>query len=545
LPEKTYLGLDLSTQGVTAVVIEPANPELVRHRIDFDDRYPAYRTDGGVNVGQDPRVVHADPRMWLEALDEMCAWLKKRKLAERIRGIGVSAQQHGTVYLKSGAFQALAVADPALPWRQLLENRFSRSTSPVWMDSSTHRECAEINAALGGEEKVAALTGSIATERFAAPQIRKFWKEAPIDYEKTAHIALISSFITSVLLGKPAPVDSGDGFGMNLADIRTGRWSPAAMHATAPDLQRRLPVLLCGDEIVGNVSSYLVGRYGFDYRTEIVVGSGDNPCSLVGLGLIDNPQTHAISLGTSDTYFGYMQQAADEPRSSGHIFGTANGRSMFLICFKNGSLARRQLKDGFGLNWDEFSNVLLETPSGNHGRILLPYFLPEITPRVLDPGIRRFGDLAADDVRGNVRAIAEAQAMSMYRHSGWTGRRPDRILVTAGGAQNRGLLEVISQVFGTEVCVFELKESAALGAAVRAAHCCRNAQGTAVSWEESTAPYADITAADTIRPSKAAVEIYQHPNGLLGVYDACEKYFLGHGGHPNARIAAFKRQFPD
>ena len=78
---------------------------------------------------------------------------------------------------------------------------FSRNTSPIWMDSSTSKECREITDSLGGDRQVARLTGSIASERFAAPQIRKFWKEKPAAYAKTSHIALISSFITSLLVG--------------------------------------------------------------------------------------------------------------------------------------------------------------------------------------------------------------------------------------------------------------------------------------------------------------------------------------------------------
>jgi xylulokinase len=65
---------------------------------------------------------------------------------------------------------------------------------------------------------VAAFTGSAATERFAGPQIRKFWKNYSEDYEKTTHITLISAFITALLIGRTVPVDAGDGFGMNLAD---------------------------------------------------------------------------------------------------------------------------------------------------------------------------------------------------------------------------------------------------------------------------------------------------------------------------------------
>ena len=543
MAKNCFLGLDLSTQSLTAVLIVPATDDLHRHTIHFDSYYPSYRTTDGVIIGDDSRVAHVNPRMWIEALGDMLDWLNQKGLSRKIDGIGVSAQQHGTVYLNQNFKTALSQLDPSKNFAVQLIDVFSRNVSPIWMDSSTNDECREISKYLGGDLNVARLTGSVATERFAAPQIRKFWKENPADYHETTYIALISSFLTSLLSGCPAPVDAGDGFGTNIADIHTCSWSPAAMRATAPDLEHRLPPLLVKDEVVGKVSPYLVERYDFRPQTDVIVGSGDNPCSLVGLGLIGEPSIHAISLGTSDTYFGYTQQTRDEQRSTGHIFGTADGQYMFLICFKNGGLAREQVKDRYGLSWDEFSNILQETPPGNRGKIMLPYFLPEITPRVLNPEVRRFGGLEENDTLSNVRAVAEAQIMAMNLHSGWTGRRPRCIFVTAGGAQNRGLLKVISQVFGAEVHAFEVKESAALGAAIRAAHCCLNAKGSIISWKELTTIYANKKAAQVIRPSKADVEIYHHQNGLLSVYDACEKFFLRQGENPKAKIEAFRQQF--
>jgi sugar (pentulose or hexulose) kinase len=157
---------------------------------------------------------------------------------------------------------------------------------------------------------------------------------------------------------------------------------------------------------------------------------------------------------------------------------------------------------------------------------MLPYFLPEITPLVLEPGIRRFGGLTAEDVQGNVRAVAEAQAMAMHLHAGWTGPRPKCILVTAGGSENRGLLTVISQVFGAEVRSFEVKESAALGAAIRAAHAFLNTKRRSVGWSDLFESVVRSDAKELIRPSAEAVEIYQGPEGLLSLYKACERSAL-------------------
>jgi len=539
-----FLGLDLSTQSLTAMVISLESGVVRQLSINFDQGYPRYGTRGGVPPAPDPLRVHVDPLMWVEALDDMLRLLQKEALTSRIAAVAVSAQQHGTVYLERQAETTLAGLDPADALSSGVAGIFSRTTCPIWMDSSTGRECREITAALGGEALVVRATGSVATERFAGPQIRKFWKEDPEAYARTAHIALISSFVTSLLVGRMAPVDAGDGYGTNLADIRSGTWSQAAMDASAPGLRHRLPRLAAKDYRVDRISPLMVKRFGFNAETEVVVGSGDNPCSLVGLGLIGNPNLHAVSLGTSDTCFGYLAEMPDVERTEGHIFGTADGQAMFLICFKNGSLARERIKDDFGLGWEGFSRILMETPPGNRGRVMLPYFMPEITPRVLNAGVRRFGGLAAADAAGNVRAVAEAQAMAIYLHSAWVGKRPGRVLITAGGSGNHGLLTVMADVFGAEVQTLEVKESAALGAALRAAHAWLNDHETSAGWNELCGAVVKAGAGGIVKPSADASRRYHARNGLLAVYAACERFARGLGPDPEEKIRAFREAFP-
>ena len=539
----TYLGLDLSTQGLTAIIIEPQTGELKEVSINFDETYPDYGTRDGVLFGDGPDEVYADPRMFIEAVGDMLALLAEKQLTSRVAAIAVSAQQHGSVYLNHSAGGILIRLDADRNMLPQLEHIFARTIAPIWMDSSTGVECAEITRAAGGIENVVRITGSAATERFAGPQIRKFWKTDASGYEKTAHITLISAFVTALLTGHPAPLDAGDGYGANLADVTNGCWDAEMLQITSPGLAQKLPRLAARDERAGKVSNYLVHRYGFQPGTDVLIGSGDNPSSLVGLGLIGKPRVKAISLGTSDTYFGYMRSVTESSRSEGHIFGTADGQYMFLLCFKNGSLAREAIKDAHRLNWHEFSDILLQTKPGNNGRIMLPFFLPEITPVVPQRGVRRFGGLDPDEAEANVRAVAEAQIMAMYIHSEWTGQRPGQVLVTAGGSGNMGLLNLIAQVFNARVQAFEVTASAALGAAVRAAHWSLNNRGEPISWKKLVEPFTRASTAIDILPDPEAVRTYHENNGLLAVYAACEKYHLGLGPDPDPIIEQFRATF--
>jgi xylulokinase len=516
-----YIGLDSSTQSLTAIVIEvgrdPRRPGIVLETsIAYDEALPHYGTRHGVLPSDDPAVAMSPPVMWAEALDLLFAQLATRLDLRQIAAISGSAQQHGSVYLAAGDDAALEF-DPSQPIAGQIEPLLSRVMSPIWMDSSTRPQCAEIAAAVGGTAALAQRTGSRAFERFTGPQIRKFAVEQPQAYARTARIHLVSSFLASLLTGQHAPVDPGDGSGMNLLDLATGEWWSAAAAATAPGLIDKLPRVAPASSVAGTLSRYWRARYGLP-AARVITWSGDNPCSLIGVGLVREGRV-AISLGTSDTIFGLMTKPRVDPGGTGHVFGAPTGEYMGLTCFANGALARERVRDRYGMTWADFSRALASTPAGNGGRMMLPWFAPEITPPVLTPRVHRF-DLAEDDGPANVRAVIEAQAIAMAIHSRWMGVPIDTIHATGGASANPQILQVIADVFGADVYRLTTTNSAALGAALRAWHGDAAAEGHPISWDEVTADLATPDPATRIPPNAANHELYRR---LIPIYEHRER----------------------
>jgi xylulokinase len=436
----------------------------------------------------------------------------------KILAVSGSGQQHGSVYLNEKAAAALENLDPKKSLVENLNGVFARKTSPIWMDSSTAKECAEIRKKLGGIKFTASRTGSDTFERFSGPQIRKFYKTEPKAYASTTHIALVSSFMASLLAGKIAPIDFGDGAGMNLMDIRRKNWNHDALKATAPTLINKLPPLAASGQVIGPVSSYFVRKFGLNPEALATVWTGDNPASVIGLGLV-KPGQIAISLGTSDTFFGTMEKCQTDENGEGHVFGSPTGDYMTLICFKNGSLAREKIRELYKISdWKKFGGLVAQTPPGNNGGILLPWFEAEIVPRVNRPGIHRF-DLDEQDAATNCRAIFEAQMMSMRLHSEWMGVSPEQIYATGGASNDLALLQVMADVMNCRVLRIEISKSAALGAALMAAHGWLDAAGEKPRWEKLTAGFSRPVPNSEIRPDKKAARIYDK---LLEKYAACE-----------------------
>ena len=469
------LGLDSSTQSFTAVVLDAASGRVVHQRsVNFERDFPQFGTKNGVLPNADAAIVHAPPLMWVAALDRVLSELKDVVDLSQVAAIAGSAQQHGSVYLRGSFAQTLSDLKADLPLADQFAGAFTRATAPIWMDSSTAEDCRAIDAALGGPLETQRVTGSAAYERFTGPQIRRFARTEPAAWQATGHVRLVSSFLASILAGRPVGTDWGDGSGMNLLDLATKRWHQPALDAVSPDLARRLGDPVEPWAVQGTISPALAKRYGFAATCRIVPWTGDNPASAIGLGLVRDGYC-AISLGTSDVLFAISAARPAMP-PAGHIFFSPSGDHMALFCFANGSLAREAVKDAHKLDWAGFSAALDRTAPGNAGRLMLPWFCPEIVPKVLKPGVVR-ANLKPGDADGECRAVVEGQFTSMRLRAQAAGIKPSALRATGGAAQNHAILQIAADVFQCPVRRSNVTNTAALGAAVRAAHAIERSAG--------------------------------------------------------------------
>ena len=157
-----FLGLDCSTQSLTSNIIDYNSKEIIhRESINFDEDLAHYNTINGVIVFEDEKIVHSYPCMWIEALDLIFSRMKNAKIPfNEIKAISGSGQQHGTVYVNNRFNKKLKNLDSNIALVTQLKETFSRKTSPIWMDSSTSRQCKEIRDSLGGLIKTIKITGS-------------------------------------------------------------------------------------------------------------------------------------------------------------------------------------------------------------------------------------------------------------------------------------------------------------------------------------------------------------------------------------------------
>ena len=118
-----YLGLDSSTQSLSAIVLDiDANGRRVvfEESLAFDETFPEYGTSHGVLPGADPAVAVSSPLMWAAALDRMMARLAAsielprlaaaawQRVPERGRGGGAGRARSRPAAGGAGAADAVA-----------------------------------------------------------------------------------------------------------------------------------------------------------------------------------------------------------------------------------------------------------------------------------------------------------------------------------------------------------------------------------------------------------------------------------------------------
>lgn len=500
------LGFDSSTQSCSATLVNCDTLAVVGDlSVNFGKDLPHYNAPAGFISDGQAGEVHSDPKMWLEALDLLCSKMVEAKWQlNQVVAISGSGQQHGSVYLGADFERVLESLSPSSSLVPQLEFVFTRETSPIWMDNSTEVECAEIAHAVGGNSRVCEKSGSIMIERFTGSQIRKFSKQRPECYEKTHFIHLVSSFFASIFSGKSAPIDTGDGAGMNLMNLVSQDWDSDLLNATAANLCKKLPPISSANTELGKVSRYFVDKYSFNPDAKVYPWSGDNPCSLVGMGA-SKPGNMVISLGTSYTLFAGMAEPYTDPNGFGHVFGNPMGGYMTLICFMNGSLAREKVRENKEVDWTNFGNDYLEkTLVGNEGKLMLPFYDPEITPTMsLETPKTNGWSLEEESAAVQIRACLEGQFLNMRKYSEFLGAKPAQILLTGGGSNSEQICQVAANVFGSKVVRTKSTASASLGAAIMA-----GVAAGAASIEAFESALCELDEAATVHPCEKSVSMY-------------------------------------
>jgi xylulokinase len=477
-----FLGLDVGTSGVKAILVAPSGDVVASATSPLTLQTPH------------PGWAEQDPDAWWRATLDAIAHVREHRDGARVAGIGISGQMHSSVFLDGAG----DVIRPAL----------------LWCDGRTTAECAEITERTGGEARLRELASNPALEGFTLPKVLWLRRHEPAAFARLSTILLPKDYIRYRLTGMLA-TEPSDASATLMYDTAHLRWSEEIMRAV------ELPMSILPDVgpsagVLGRVSAAAATVTGLDAGTPVVGGGADNACGAAGVGVVA-PGEVVTSWGTSGTVLAPTASPLVDPRLRAHTFCHVLPDVWYLmgvVLTAGGAFAwyQEQLARELAGVSDAAARLDAEAasvPRGAEGVTFLPYLQGERTPHRDAAARGALLGLSLAHTRAHVtRAVLEGicfalrDSLTILQE---LGLAPEHLLLTGGGAKSPLLRRLQSEIFGLPVATVNREEGPAYGAALLAA------VGAGAFTDLRAAVQSTLTRAPLQSPEPAAHGEYARP----------------------------------
>jgi xylulokinase len=482
--ERVFLGLDVGTSGVKAILVSCSGDVLAAATSPLTMATPR------------PGWAEQDPEAWWAASLQAIAALRRARPDVGVEAVGVSGQMHSSVFLD----RAGAVIRPAL----------------LWCDGRTTAECAEITERVGGEDRLRELVSNPALEGFTLPKVLWLRRHEPQAFARLATVLLAKDYIRYRLTGVLA-TEPSDASATLMYDTARLRWSDEMLRAVAlpPTI---VPTVGGSAEVLGWVSAAAAAASGLAAGTPVVGGGADNACGAAGVGVVA-PGELVSSWGTSGTVLAPTAEPRVDPQMRAHTFCHVVPGTWYLMGVV--------LSAGGAFAWyrDQFARELVgaaeasvelnreaaQVPRGAEQVTFLPYLQGERTPHRDASARGALLGLSLAHTRAHVtRAVLEGVCFALRDSLTILqdlGLSPDRLLLTGGGAQSAFVRQLQAEIFGLPVSTVDREEGPAYGAALLAA------VGMGAYADLASAIRATLTRTPPLHPDAGAHQEYAEPYG--------------------------------
>lgn len=443
------IGLDVGTSGTKAVAIDAKGELLASALVEYPLHSPR------------PNWAEQDPADWGRAAFEALAALAAKINPAEVKGIGLTGQMHGSVFLDD----ANEVIRPAL----------------LWCDQRTVAQCEAITSKVG-EARLIEMVSNPALTGFTAPKILWLRDEEPQHYERLRKVLLPKDYIRFLLTGEFAS-DVSDASGTLLLDVANRRWHRELLGILEID-PALLPPVFEGTEVTGTLSAEAAAKTGLPAGIAVVAGGGDQAAGGVGCGIVREGVVSA-SLGTSGVVFAYADHVHTDPRGrvhtfchavpgAWHVMGVMLSAGGALRWFRD-TLCREEIDRAAEDHVDPYQYITAaaaEAPVGAEGLIFLPYLTGERTPHK-DPHAKgAFIGLSLRHHKAHMaRAVLEGVAFGM-RDSieiiRGMGIPVSEVRASGGGARSSLWKQILADAMRAPMVTINVDEGPAYGAAILA-----------------------------------------------------------------------------
>lgn len=422
----TYLGIDIGTSAVKAVLVDREQARLAVARVGLTTSRPHAQWS------------EQDPDSWWDATQAAVAEIGRTAPPGTLRdvaGIGLSGQMHGAVLLG---------ADDR-PLRPAI----------LWNDGRAAAECAALEETVPG---LGLIAGVPAMAGFTAPKLLWVARHEPHLFGRIARILLAKDYVRLKLTGEHV-TDCSDAAGSLLLDEASRQWSPALVAACGLET-RHMPRLVEGTERAGRLRREVALAWGLDPDRAggiaVAGGAGDAAAGALGIGAVGDGDAF-LSVGTSAQVFVTTRSYRPSPGTLVHAFAHALPGTWFQMAALLNGASCLQWAAGL-LGERDIGSLLARTEvafTGPRRLMFLPYLAGERTPHD-DPHARGvlFGLTPATGATEVVQAVLEGVAFSLrdgLRCLREAGTAVDGAAIVGGGAASSFWSRLIAAVLGIPI----------------------------------------------------------------------------------------------
>lgn len=466
---KTYIGIDLGTSGVKALLVD----ELGNIINEASAAYPCIHLKENYS--------EQNPTLWYDNSILCLKELLKNQDKESVKAISFGGQMHGLVMLD----EKDNIIRPAI----------------LWNDGRSSEETKYLNEQIG-MDVISSYTGNIAFPGFTAPKILWIYNNEKEYFDKICKIMLPKDYLLYKLTGVFA-TDVSDASGMLLLDVKNRTYSKKMLDLCHIN-EKQLPKLFESYEVVGLLKEEIADELCLSKDVKVIAGAGDNAAAAIGTGTIGSGACN-ISLGTSGTIFLSSDAFSVDKKNALHSFCDASGKYHLMGCLLTAASARSWwLEDILNSNnYDEDEKKLKDSDV-----IFLPYLVGERSPHNDVNARGCFANLSITTTRGQMsKAILEGVAFALkdcLNIAIQNGINPTFTTICGGGAKSSSWKQIIADVLNLPVKTIKTNQGPSYGAAILA----MVGDGLYKNVQEATNRIIEVV--DTIYPNKNKQIYYQN-----------------------------------
>jgi len=442
--EPLFLGIDLGTSAVKALVIDPEGKQVGFAKSDLKVHQPG------------PNCREQDLE---EAWQAMLSAVRKaisRLDPEKIRSLSFSATMHGFMPIDR-------IGKPL-------------SRMMIWADARAQRQAEELKRKFGVKE-IYRRTGCPVAALYYPARILWLKKNQPRIFQQAARFASIKDAIIYRLTGRWV-MDKSQASSNGILRIHQLKWDEKLLGAIGIGPER-LPDLIDPEAAAGELWTNPAKLLGLKPGMPVIAGAGDGGLANLGSGAI-NPGQAAVTIGSSGAVRKIFKNPWINPDSATWCYYLASNLFYAGGAINSGGIILNWLRDGLLAGGPEsraapYEKIIARAKSvspGAEGLIFLPYLFGERTP-YWNPDARGvfFGIAPEHRQEHFARAVLEGITMAVAHIFSLLENSPggvSEIRASGGFIQSEFWGQLLADLLGKPVIIPGPKQGSALGAAILA-----------------------------------------------------------------------------